>query len=88
MYNPDSTAAMKLLGLSHMHAHADEADDSSSDTTFKLRVAAIFVILVAGLLGKCSWSLGYFLGSHIAAAGHHQQQMQAATAVDHASTIC
>lgn len=55
MYNPDPTAAMKLLHVSHMHAHADQtADDSSSDTTFKLRLAAIFVILVAGLLGECT----------------------------------
>jgi hypothetical protein len=51
MYNPDPTAAMKLLHVSHMHAD-QHADDSSSDTTFKLRLAAIFVILVAGLLGK------------------------------------
>lgn len=52
MYNPDDTAAMQLLHVSHMHAHADEhANDSSSDT-FKLRLAAIFVILAAGLLGK------------------------------------
>jgi hypothetical protein len=54
MFNPDPTTAMKLLHVAHMHAQADENADSSHDTTFKLRLAAIFVILVAGLLGKCS----------------------------------
>jgi hypothetical protein len=54
---------MQLLGMSHSaHAEAHSADDSGiADQTFKLRLAAIFVVLAAGLLGVIPPIIGSWL---------------------------
>jgi hypothetical protein len=58
MYTPESVATqMQLLGMSQSaHAEAHIADQ-----TFKLRLAAIFVVLAAGLLGVIPPIIGSWL---------------------------
>lgn len=50
MYTPDSVATQLQLLHSSMSQSA-HAEAHSADQTFKLRLAAIFVVLAAGLLG-------------------------------------
>lgn len=66
MYTPDAVAAnMQLLHIAHAAAHADEHSSTDggaiADQTFKLRVAAIFAILAAGLLGVIPPIVGSWL---------------------------
>lgn len=57
-------STMQLLHISHHSHHAEEQDPHSSrwqDQTFTLRLVAIFVILVAGLLGVIPPLVGSWL---------------------------
>jgi hypothetical protein len=67
MFNPDPSVAMKLQHfVSHAHDAAAAGDDPAAAaqeaaTTFNLRLAAIFVVLLAGLLGTMPPLIGSWL---------------------------